>query len=293
MTSMQSSVETVVIPPARDLIGGFKVRRALPTVRRRMVGPFVFLDQMGPESLDAGSGLDVPPHPHIGLATVTYLFAGELLHRDSIGSEQLIRPGDVNWMSAGRGIAHSERSTRRDEAMLLSGLQAWVALPIAHEEMEPEFAHHGAAELPRVEVEDGVTATVIAGQAFGVTAPARTLSPLFYVDVVMSSGSRFELSERYTERALYVVDGELTIDADVFASSQLVVIKPDQRVTISTSSGARVMLLGGEPFPERRHIWWNFVSSSTARIEQAKRDWKERRFPAVPGDEAEFIPLPE
>jgi redox-sensitive bicupin YhaK (pirin superfamily) len=290
-------LETIVVTRVRDLVGGFKVRRALPSARRRMVGPFVFLDQMGPEVLSAGRGLDVAPHPHIGLATVTYLFTGELLHRDSLGTVQLIRPGEVNWMSAGRGIAHSERTPQQARAAGsdLFGIQSWVALPVRHEEDEPGFAHHGASELPLVEGE-GLRVRLIAGALYGARSPAETLSEMFYADAELGPGARLPVPAEHEERAAYVVGGTVALrgDGGTFGAGRLLVFKPGAEITLEATgaSPARVMLLGGEPMEGGRHIWWNFVSSSSERIEQAKEDWKAGRFAPVP-DETEFIPLPE
>jgi hypothetical protein len=291
------AVELVLTTRERELVDGFKVRRALPSARRRMVGPFVFLDQMGPEVLRDGRGLDVAPHPHIGLATVTYLFDGELLHRDSLGTFQPIRPGDVNWMTAGRGIAHSERSPQeaRRSGSGLFGVQSWVALPLKNEEDEPGFAHHTADALPVVE-DAGARVRLIAGALYGARSPVRALSEMFYADATIEAGARLPLPALHEERAAYVVEGavEITGEGDRFEAGQLVVFRPRAEVTLaaSGSSRARLMLLGGEPLEGARHIFWNFVSSSPERIEQAKRDWKEGRFAPVPG-ETEFVPLPE
>ena len=291
------ALETVIVTRARELVDGFRVRRALPSVRRRTVGPFIFLDQMGPEILTAGRGLDVAPHPHIGLATVTYLFEGELLHRDSLGTVQPIRPGEVNWMTAGSGIAHSERTpheSRRTGGGLF-GVQSWVALPLRAEETDPAFAHHGAGELPLVEGE-GKRLRLICGALYGARSPVETLSEMFYADAVLEAGARLPLPVEHEERAAYVVAGEVEIDRDggAYGAGQLVVFKPRGAVTLRAkgSSSARVMLLGGEPLDGQRHIWWNFVSSSGERIEQAKADWKAGRFAPVP-EETERIPLPE
>lgn len=291
------SLETVIVPRVRDLVDGFKVRRVLPAPRRRMVGPFIFLDQMGPEVLSAGRGLDVAPHPHIGLATVTYLFEGELLHRDSLGTIQMITPGKVNWMTAGRGIAHSERTPEetRKSGSNLFGIQSWVALPQQFEETTPGFAHHGADELPVVEGE-GKRVRLITGSLYGARSPAETLSEMFYADVTLMEGARLSIPTEHEERAAYIVEGrvELLNDGEKFDTSQLMVFKPGAEITLSAteSSGVRLMLLGGEPMDGPRHIWWNFVSSSSERIEQAKEDWKAGRFAPVP-EETEFIPLPE
>ena len=291
------SLETLVTTRARELVDGFKVRRALPSARRRMVGPFIFLDQMGPEVLGAGRGLDVAPHPHIGLATVTYLFAGELLHRDSLGTVQPIRPGEVNWMTAGRGIAHSERTPPelRPRGSGLFGLQSWVALPAREEEGEPAFAHHGADELPLVEGE-GKRVRLIAGSLYGARSPVETLSEMFYADIELERGARLPVPAEQEERAAYVVEGSVELGGvgGSFAAGQLLVFKPKEEITLAApeSSAARLMLLGGAPLDGPRHIWWNFVSSSGERIEQAKEDWKAGRFAPVP-EETEFIPLPE
>lgn len=290
-----SAVDTVIIPPVRDLGDGFRVRRALPAARRQMVGPFIFFDEMGPAVLAPGHGLDVRPHPHIGLATVTYLFAGEILHRDSLGSVQPIQPGAVNWMIAGRGIVHSERTPaeRRAQGDELRGLQVWVALPRAVEEMAPSFAHVAADALPTFEG-DGVAGRVIAGTVHGATAARAVPAELFYADVTLAPGAAFPVETTYEERAFYVVDGEVSVEPgdEVHAAGRLVVLRPGAAIALHAGPGpARVMLLGGAPMPEPRHIWWNFVSSSPARIEQAKEDWREGRFAPVPG-ETEFIPLP-
>ena len=291
-----SMLQTVVVPRSHDLGDKFLVRRALPSIERRMVGPFVFLDQMGPTVFKPGRGLDVRPHPHIGLATVTYLMEGEIMHRDSVGSIQPIRPGEVNWMTAGRGIVHSERtdSLLRLEGTSLAGLQCWVALPRAHEETEPGFVHHAAGDLP-VEQGEGATAVVIAGSFFGRCSPVPALSDLFYVDLQLEAGARIEIPAEYAEQALYVYQGTVDLGRDgTFDAGQLLVLKPGAAVTLAaTAAGpARVMLLGGEPMDGPRYLTWNFVSSSTERIEQAKQDWREQRFDPVP-DEVEFIPLPD
>ena len=289
-------LEALVVTRARDLVEGFQVRRVLPSVRRRMVGPFIFLDQMGPEVLRAGRGLDVAPHPHIGLATVTYLFDGELMHRDSLGTAQPIRPGEVNWMNAGRGIAHSERTppeARRGGSELF-GVQSWVALPLKEEESEPGFAHHGAEELPVVEGE-GKRVRLIAGTLYGSRSPVRTLSEMFYADALLAPDAVLQAPAEHEERAAYVVEGsvELLPEREVYAAGQLLVFRAGAEVLLRGASArpARLMLLGGEPLEGPRHIWWNFVSSSPERIEQARRDWREGRFDAVPG-ETERIPLP-
>ena len=288
-------VEMIVLPPVRDLGDGFQVRRALPSHHRRMVGPFIFFDQMGPVTLSPGDGLDVRPHPHIGLATVTYLLEGEILHRDSLGSVQAIRPGAVNWMTAGRGIVHSERSADdvRASGGPLYGLQTWMALPKAHEETAPAFFHHGADAIPQAEAE-GVTLRVVAGTSDGMTSPVQTFSDMLYVDVHLAAGARYKLSAEHIERAVYVITGAIGVEGQrgAFAASELVIFKPGAEIVLRAEGGpARIMLVGGEPLAEPRHIFWNFVSSSKDRLEQAKADWRDQRFPTVPG-ETEFIPLP-
>ncbi len=289
-------VQTVVVPRTHDLGDGFEVRRALPHKERRMVGPFVFLDQMGPHVFQPGQGIDVRPHPHIGLSTVTYLLSGEISHRDSLGTFQDIKPGEVNWMTAGRGIVHSERTGPQVRAAgsMLSGLQCWVALPQAQEEKDPGFSHTAAAALPVIEG-DGATARLIAGEYFGKRSPVPVESPMFYVDLQLAPGARLTMPAEYPEQALYIVDGTLDLGRDGrFGPHQLVVLKPGASVTLGAlqDAGTRVMLLGGEPMDGPRYLTWNFVSSSADRIEQAKEDWRAQRFPQVPG-ETEFIPLPD
>ena len=289
-----TGVEAVLLPRAHD-IGGFEVRRALPAQERQMVGPFIFFDQMGPGEFLAGRGLDVRPHPHIGLATVTYLFEGEILHRDSLGSQQPIVPGDVNWMTAGQGIAHSERTDAvlRVRDNRLFGIQSWVALPRAAEERAPDFTHYPAASLPVVE-DDGVRLRLIAGEAWGLRAPVAVSSALFYADAVMTAGSVLSLPDGHEERAAYVLEGEIEVSDDTFASGRMLVFRAGDRLALRAGQqGARVLLLGGAAMDGPRYLFWNFVSSSRERIEQAKADWKEGRFGKVAGDETEFIPLPE
>ena len=282
----------VVHASSKDL-GGFSVRRALPSVQRRMVGPFVFLDHMGPANFAAGDGLDVRPHPHIGLATVTYLVEGSILHRDTLGFEQPILPGDVNWMVAGRGIAHSERSdaTSRQIARRMQGIQSWVALPQAHEETDPGFFHHPGATLPHL-TDTGVAVTVIAGTAYGVEAPVRVLSQTLYADAILAEGAILPLPDEHAERAIYIIEGTIDIAGDRFEAGSLLVFRPGDAITVRAISASRIMLAGGEPADGPRHVWWNFVSSNLDRIEQAKSDWRARRFGTVPGDATEFIPLP-
>ena len=286
------AIETVIIPRARDL-GSFEVRRALPSDKRQMIGPFIFFDQMGPAEFLLGNGMDVRPHPHIGLSTVTYLFDGEIMHRDSLGTELPIRPGELNWMTAGRGIVHSERTAQRLRTVgsKLFGIQSWVALSATDEETAPDFVHYDAGEMP-VLSERGTTVRVIAGSILGATSPVKTSSPMFYADVALDAGSSMPLDPAYEERAIYTVSGEIEISGDVFKQAQLLIFRPGDRITIRASTDARFMMLGGEPMDGPRIIWWNFVSSRKDRIEQAKADWKAARFDTVPND-SEFIPLPE
>jgi redox-sensitive bicupin YhaK (pirin superfamily) len=289
---VEDPVELVVEPRPRD-IGGFEVRRLLPVAQRRAVGPFVFFDQIGPATLAAGDGIDVRPHPHIGLATVTYLFQGEIMHRDTLGSVQVIRPGDVNWMTAGFGIAHSERTPPETRASggPLFGIQSWVALPKAHEEADPAFFHHPVATLPLIEGE-GKTVRIIAGTAFGQRAPVATFSSTLYCDVLLKAGAKIEVPLEHEERAIQPVAGRIGVAGRTAESGSMLVLQAGLPVTIEALEDSRLMLLGGERLDGPRQIWWNFVSSSQARIEQAKADWKAGRFGQVPG-ETEFIPLPE
>jgi redox-sensitive bicupin YhaK (pirin superfamily) len=286
------SIEVVIVPPTHDLGDGFQVRRALPSRQRRMVGPFVFFDQMGPTVLRPGVGLDVRPHPHIGLATVTYLFDGEIIHRDSLGTIQAIRPGEVNWMIAGRGIVHSERTAaeKRSTESSLFGIQTWVALPKSEEERAPSFHHHAASELPLIDGE-GKSLRLIAGSLYGSRAPVATLSEMFYADVTLAANARLPVAADFEQRALYIIRGRIEIDGASFEVGQLVVLRPQQSITVRALAPAQLLLLGGAPMDGPRHVWWNFVSSSTERIEQAKADWRQGRLGSVPGD-AEFIPLP-
>lgn len=286
------SVALTIQPRPRDL-GGFEVARILPARERRMVGPFIFLDHMGPSDFDPGQGADVRPHPHIGLATITYLFAGAFMHRDSLGTEQLVEPGAVNWMTAGRGIVHSERTppAYRERGGPLHGLQSWVALPKDREEVDPGFQHCARRDLPEID-QNGVVMRLIAGSAYGETSPVKTLSPLFYLDAMMPAGSRFSLPPEHEDRALYPIDAPITVDGVVCQPQALAVLGSGNAVDIAAHDATRLIILGGEPLDGERFIWWNLVSSSKERIEVAKRDWTERRFPPVPGDEHEFIPLP-
>lgn len=286
-----SALAHVVQSRPRDL-GGFEVRRILPWGGGRMVGPFIFLDQMGPVEFSPGQGIDVRPHPHIGLATVTYLYEGELVHRDSLGVEQTIRPGDVNWMTAGSGIVHSERTGAqlRADGHRISGLQSWVALPADREEVSPAFFHHPVESLPYAE-RDGARLRVIAGSAYGLESPVQTYSALFYVDVEIEAGARLRIETDFPQRAVYVAQGEIDIDGQIIAQGALALIEEGKLGVLRARTDSRLALLGGEALDGKRHIWWNFVSSSQHRIERAKRDWAEGRFAAVPG-ETEFIPLP-
>jgi redox-sensitive bicupin YhaK (pirin superfamily) len=287
------AIATVIVPRARDL-GGFEVRRALPSTERQMVGPFIFFDQMGPAEFLLGKGLDVRPHPHIGLSTLTYLFDGEIMHRDSLGTVMPIRPGELNWMTAGRGIAHSERTPpqlRETPGTKLFGIQSWVALSRKDEETAPDFLHYAASAIPLLAGE-GKTVRIIAGSILGKTSPVRTSSAMFYADVTLSAGAAVPLDPDYEERGIYTVSGELDIAGDVFGPAQLLVFRPGDRITVTANSNVRFLMLGGEPMDGPRHIWWNFVSSRRERIEQAKADWRLARFDSVPGD-PEFIPLPE
>jgi redox-sensitive bicupin YhaK (pirin superfamily) len=286
------ALETIIVPRPRD-IGGFEVRRVLPAAERRSVGPFVFFDQMGPAELAPGSGIDVRPHPHIGLATVTYLFAGTIIHRDSLGSIQSIEPGAVNWMTAGRGIVHSERSDNelRKQRQKLYGVQIWVALPKQHEETDPSFTHYPAALLPQAEGQRK-TVRVIAGSLFGTTSPVKTFSKLFYGDAVCRPAASLVLENEYEERGIYLLEGTVEIAGQTFEAGRLLVFSCGDDITVKAISAVRLLLFGGEPLDGPRHVWWNFVSSSRERIEQAKADWKGGRFAPVPGD-SEFIPLPE
>jgi redox-sensitive bicupin YhaK (pirin superfamily) len=287
-----SPIELVLHGKPRDL-GGFSVRRVLPSMQRRMVGPFVFWDHMGPASFDPGRGIDVRPHPHIGLATVTYLFEGEIVHKDTLGSDESIRPGAVNWMTAGRGIAHSERTGPevRRRGSRAHGIQSWVALPREREETEPSFQHHPADTLPETSL-GGARLRVLAGTAYGLTSPVPVLTPTLYVDAVMPAGSRLILPEGYGERAAYVVEGSVACEGEEAGEAEMLVAREGAEVALVASAPSRVMLLGGERMDGPRHVWWNFVSSSKERIEQAKKDWTDGRFGKIPGDDTELIPLP-
>jgi redox-sensitive bicupin YhaK (pirin superfamily) len=286
------SFATIIEARTRDL-GGLSVGRVLPSPRRRLVGPFIFFDHFGPVAFEPGKGMDVRPHPHINLATVTYLFEGEIVHRDSLGSFQAIRPGAINWMTAGRGIVHSERTgpELRNAGSRLHGLQLWVALPRAREESEPDFRHYPAAGMPEMR-KGGARVRVLAGTAYGTTSPVQTLSPLFYVEAMIPAGGELPLPEEHRERAAYVVEGAVRCGEALVEPARMAIFEPGPTPPLRAEAATRVVLIGGAPLDGERHIWWNFVSSARSRIEQAKRDWKERRFAPVPG-ETEFIPLPE
>ncbi len=280
-------------PRLHDLGDGFLVRRVLPFRQRRHVGPFVFFDHIGPVDLAPGRGMDVRPHPHIGLATVTYLFDGAIRHRDSLGSDVVIRPGDVNWMTAGRGIVHSERTPALERAAghRLHGLQTWVALPREQAEVPPGFLHYEADSLPQVE-RDGVQLRVIAGSAFGMQSPVRVFAPTLYVEVRMRAGTRLSVPAEHAERAIYVLDGELHVDAAPLPPQRMLVVDNAAAIELSARSAVHLFLCGGAPLDGERVLWWNFVASDRARIERAKADWAAQRLGQVPG-ESEFIPLPE
>jgi redox-sensitive bicupin YhaK (pirin superfamily) len=294
------AIDTVIIPRARDL-GAFEVRRALPAPRRQMVGPFIFFDQMGPAELLPTRRLDVRPHPHIGLATISYLYRGRMHHRDSLGTDQWIEPGAVNWMVAGQGITHSERTddeTQRDP-MPFFGIQTWVALPKDHEDRAPEFHHAPGSALPLMQGE-GKAVRLILGSAWGERAPVATASEMFYADAVLQPGAQIPLPEDHEDRGAYVVEGSVTVAGDSFDSGRMMVFRPGDRVSLRAGpQGARLMLLGGATLEGPRHIWWNFVASSKERIDEAKEAWRRAdwhsnpRFHLPPGDDAEYIPLPD
>ncbi|MDI1287222.1 MAG: pirin family protein [Reyranella sp.] len=291
---MSDPIDLLIQGRAHDLGGGFAVRRVLPSVKRRMVGPFVFLDHFGPMEVPPGGGMEVRPHPHIGLATVTYLFEGGIFHRDSLGYAQAIKPGDVNWMTAGSGIAHSERTEAemRRTGFRMHGVQTWVALPKAHEETAPAFEHVEAAKLPAWS-EGGATLRLIVGSYTGRTAPTTHFSPIFYVGAELTAGAGLTVSPEHAERAVYVADGSVTVGDRALVVGDLAVLAGGVAAgLVAGVDGAKLMLLGGAAMDGPRHIWWNFVSSSKERIEKAKADWKEGRFAKVPGD-PEFIPLPD
>ena len=288
-----SALEQVLEGHARD-VDGFTVSRVLPALSRKHLGPFVFFDHLGPSGLPPGRGLDVRPHPHIGLATVTYVIEGEIVHRDSLGFTQAIRPGAVNWMTSGRGIVHSERTSTelRQTGSRLHVAQLWVALPQAHEEMEPEFHHHPTESLPAFEL-NGVRVRLLAGSAYGKTSPVRVFSPLFYLEAELPAGATLTLPSEHEERGLYVLSGELTSGEDRLRPRSLSLFKASGAPAVRAEQDSRVLVLGGAPPDGPRYLEWNFVSSSRERIERAKAEWRAGTFPKVPGDEIEFIPLPE
>ncbi|WP_226470256.1 pirin family protein [Luteimonas panaciterrae] len=283
---------TIIAPRVHDL-GGFEVRRAVPTLQARSVGPFVFVDHMGPAVFERGRGIDVRPHPHIGLATVTFLWSGTITHRDTLGSDQDITPGDVNWMTAGRGIAHSERTplTLREHEHPVHGMQTWVGLPKPDEETTPSFHHHPAATLPRI-ARGGASLRLIAGRAYGEESPVRAFSEILNVAIDLEPDAETTIDADHVERALYILEGEAQLDGADIPQRHLIVLDPGSRAVLRAKTPLKAMLFGGEPLDGHRHMWWNFVSSSQERIEQARQDWLEGRFGKIAGDD-EFIPLPE
>lgn len=292
-----NAIETLIIPRTSD-VGGLPVRRALPTAKRRLVGPFIFFDRMGPALLRAGEALDVKPHPHIGLSTVTYLFDGNIRHRDSLGTEMVIAPGDVNLMTAGRGIVHSERSPEemRGPPLSISGVQTWLALPEKLEEMAPVFSHTIAPNLPSLEDRD-YSGTLIMGSLHGVSSPVQQYSDTLYADIRIQPGGRFQIPAIAEERAIYVLEGNVNIAGESFPADRLLAFRAGDEIVVTAEAGpngggAHIMLFGGASLGSKRYIWWNFVSSSKERIEQAKEEWRTGRFDIVPGDEEEFVPLP-
>ncbi|MBX3540046.1 MAG: pirin family protein [Chelatococcus sp.] len=292
------AIETLIIPRARDL-GGFEVRRALPAPKRQMVGPFIFFDQAGPAEFLTGQGIDVRPHPHIGLGTVTYLYRGDFHHRDSLGTDQIIHPGALNWMVAGRGVTHSERTSAegRSGPHSLFGIQTWVALPDTHEAMLPMFEHHGKDALPTLE-SDGVALRLILGTAYGEKAPATLFSETFYADVALEPGARFPMPDEHEDRGIYIVQGAISIAGQMFEAGRMMVFRPGDPITVAAGEmGARLMILGGATLNGPRYIWWNFVASSREKIEEAKAQWRAENwgqglFDLPTGDRAEHIPLP-
>ena len=293
------AIETLIVPRSRDL-GGFEVRRALPAPKRQMVGPFIFFDQAGPAELLTGHGVDVRPHPHIGLGTVTYLFRGDFHHRDSTGADQIIRPGALNWMVAGRGVTHSERTSAaaRSGPNSLFGIQTWLALPDTHEDVAPTFEHHGKETLPVIE-DHGVSVRLILGNAYGKVAPAAMFSETFYADVKLEPGSRLPMPGDHEDRGIYIVEGSVSVAGQSFEASQMMVFRPGDGITVAAGDqGARLMILGGTTLSGPRYIWWNFVASSQERIEEAKAEWRaanwgKGRFDLPIDDRDEHIPLPD
>jgi len=293
------AIETLIVPRSRDL-GGFEVRRALPAPKRQMVGPFIFFDQAGPAEFLTGQGVDVRPHPHIGLGTVTYLFRGEFHHRDSTGADQIIRPGELNWMVAGRGVSHSERTSAatRSGPNSLFGIQTWLALPERHEDMAPMFEHHGKEALPVIE-DSGVSVRLILGNAYGEKAPATMYSDTFYADVALEPGSRLPMPHDHEDRGIYILEGSISIAGQDFEAGRMMVFRPGDRITVAAGDGGvRLMVLGGATLSGPRYIWWNFVASSKERIEEAKAEWSAQnwgkgRFDLPVDDRDEHIPLPD
>lgn len=293
------AIETLIVPRARDL-GGFEVRRALPAPKRQMVGPFIFFDQAGPTELLTGHGIDVRPHPHIGLGTVTYLYRGDFHHRDSTGADQIIRPGELNWMVAGRGVSHSERTTAaaRTSPNSLFGIQTWLALPESHEDMGPTFEHHSKDVLPMIE-DDGVSVKLILGNAYDERASATMFSETFYADVKLEAGARLPMPDNHEDRGIYIVEGSISIAGQSFEAQQMMVFRPGDKITVAAGErGARLMILGGATLGGPRYIWWNFVASSKERIEEAKAEWRAQnwgngRFDLPVDDRDEYIPLPD
>ncbi len=283
-----------IITPSTHDLGAFEVRRTLPNKSRTMVGPFIFVDQFGPAHFDIGAGMDVRPHPHINLATVTYLFDGAIEHRDSLGTLATIRPGACNLMTAGSGIVHSERTPAAERATGsgISGMQTWLALPDGKEEIDAAFEHVAKDDLPLIE-DNGVSARIIMGSLWGKTSPITQHAATIYADILMNAGSTIPIEAEADERAVLVALGDASLDGEALDRYSLYILKPGQAMTLRATSDARVMLLGGEAFSTPRHVWWNFVSSSRDRINQAKHDWKDGKFPLVPGDSEEFIPIPE
>lgn len=288
-----NAFERTIAPDSRELGDGFVVRRAIPSVKCRAIGPFVFFDHFGPTTFHAGSGLDVRPHPHIGLATVTYLFEGEIVHRDSLGSAQIIQPGEVNWMIAGSGIVHSERTafSTRSAPSKLAGIQSWVALPREEEERPAGFAHHGTRDLPLLEGA-GRRIRIIAGSLFGERSGVSTLSPMGYADAQLDAGAELDFGDEFEQCGIYVISGSVEAGSERFGPARLLLPRARERVKLRASQRTRLMLMAGEPLEGPRFVWWNFVSSSRERIERAREDWRAARFDPVPGDAAEFIPLP-
>jgi redox-sensitive bicupin YhaK (pirin superfamily) len=287
------ALELVIVPRSVDL-DDFAVRRALPHSTRRTVGPYVFFDHFGPAEFRSGKGLDVRPHPHIGLSTLTYLYDGEIIHRDTLGVNAAIHPGEVNWMTAGRGIVHSERTApeRRVDGEPLHGLQLWIAMMSKDEEIDPSFAHLGGNELPVVNGE-GKTVRVVAGRMFGAASTLKTTSETIFADISLEAGAAMPLDAEYEERAIYVSSGEIDISGDRFDTGRLLMFRPGDRVTVKAVKPSRIAVVGGAPLDGPRYVWWNFVSSRKERIDQAKEEWKQGHFGKVPGDEIDFIPLPE